>query len=116
MAKYLFVYHGGKHPESEAEVAEVMDAWGTWMGSMGAAVVDGGNPVGMSTTVNSDGSIADNGGSNPASGYGLFEATDQDDAVAKAKGCPILQAGGSIEPIQVPQASITSAGVQRLRG
>lgn len=97
MAKYLFVYHGGKHPESEAEVAEVMDAWGTWMGSMGAAVVDGGNPVGMSTTVNSDGSTADNGGANPASGYGLFEATDHDDAVAKAKGCPILQAGGSIE-------------------
>ena len=97
MAKYLFIYHGGTHPETEAEVAEVMDAWGAWMGSMGAAVVDGGNPVGMSTTVNPDGSTADNGGSNPASGYGLFEATDLDDAVAKAKGCPILAAGGSIE-------------------
>ena len=97
MAKYLFVYHGGSHPETEAEVAEVMDAWGSWLGSMGSAVVDGGNPVGMSSTVNPDGSVSSDGGSNPASGYGLFEASDLDDALAKAKGCPILGAGGSIE-------------------
>lgn len=97
MAKYLFVYHGGSHPETEDEMAAVMDAWGQWMGSMGAAVVDGGNPVGMSSTVNPDGSVTDNGGSNPASGYGLFEATDLDDAIAKARGCPILGAGGSVE-------------------
>lgn len=97
MAKYLFVYHGGSHAETEDEMAAVMDAWGQWMGSMGAAVVDGGNPVGMSSTVNPDGSVTDNGGSNPASGYGLFEATDLDDAIAKARGCPILGAGGSVE-------------------
>ncbi len=97
MAKYLFVYHGGKNPETEAEVNEVLDSWGAWMGSMGAAVIDGGNPVGMSSTVNSDGSVSDNGGSNPASGYGLFEAPDLDDALAKAKGCPILAAGGTVE-------------------
>jgi len=97
MTKYLFIYHGGSHPETDAEVAEVMDAWGAWMGGMGSAVVDGGNPVGMSSTVSPDGSVADNGGSNPASGYGLFEATDLDDAIAKAKGCPILAAGGSVE-------------------
>ncbi len=97
MAKYLFVYHGGKNPESEEEVKEVLDAWGGWMGAMGAAVIDGGNPVGMSTTVNGDGSVTDNGGSNPATGYGLFEASDLDDAIAKAKGCPILSSGGTVE-------------------
>lgn len=97
MAKYLFVYHGGSHPETEAEVAEVMDAWGNWLGSMGSAVVDGGNPVGKSSTVNADGSVSDNGGSNPASGYSLIEASDLSDAVSKAKNCPILAAGGSIE-------------------
>ena len=37
------------------------------------------------------------GFANPATGYGLFEAADLDDALAKAKGCPILQAGGSVE-------------------
>ncbi len=97
MAKYLFVYHGGDHPETEAEVAEVLDAWGQWLGSMGSAVIDGGNPVGMSSTVHPDGSVTSDGGSNPSSGYGLFEASDMDDAVAKAKKCPILAAGGSIE-------------------
>ena len=97
MAKYLFVYHGGKNPESEAEVAEVLDSWGAWFGSMGTAVVDGGNPVGMSSTVNEDGSVTDNGGSNPATGYSLIEAPDLDDALAKARGCPILSAGGTVE-------------------
>ncbi len=97
MAKYLYVYHGGKHPETEEEVAAVMDAWGQWFGSMGSAVVDGGNPVGMSSTVQSDGSVADNGGANPVSGYSLVESSDLDDALTKAKACPILSAGGSIE-------------------
>jgi hypothetical protein len=73
MAKYLFVYHGGEDPTTEAEVAKVLDAWGSWLGSMGAAVVDGGNPVGQSSTVLADGSVADNGGANPASGYSLIE-------------------------------------------
>ena len=97
MAKYLFVYHGGSDPETEEEVAEVLDAWGNWFGSMGAAVIDGGNPVGESSTVNADGSVSNNGGANPASGYSLIEAADLDDALAKAKGCPILESGGSIE-------------------
>ena len=97
MAKYLFVYHGGGHPETEAEVKEVMDAWGNWLGSMGAAVVDGGNPVGKSTTVLPGGKVASNGGANPASGYSLIEASDLDDAITKAKGCPVLTSGGSSE-------------------
>jgi hypothetical protein len=101
MAKYLFIYHGGTHPETEEEVAAVMDAWGNWLGSMGSAVIDGGNPVGKSSTVNPDGSVADNGGANPASGYGMFEATDVDDAIAKARGCPILEGGGSVELAEV---------------
>lgn len=97
MAKYLFVYHGGKSPQNDEEYQKVMDAWGNWFGSMGAAVVDGGNPVGQSYTINEDGSVADNGGSNPASGYSLIEASDLDDAIAKAKGCPILQDSGTVE-------------------
>ena len=96
MPKYLFVYHGGSHPETEAEVKEVMDDWGNWLGGMGAAVVDGGNPVGMSKTVHPDGTVSHDGGSNPTSGYGLFEA-----ALVKAKGCPILKAGGSVELAEV---------------
>ena len=97
MSKYLFVYHGGSMPESEAEQAAVMDAWGQWFGSMGSAVIDGGNPVGSSSTVQSDGSVVNNGGANPAGGYSLIEASDVEDAIAKAKGCPALASGGSVE-------------------
>jgi hypothetical protein len=97
MAKFLFVYHGGSRPESKEAAKEVMNAWGKWFGSMGSAVVDGGNPVGESSTVKSDGSVASNGGANPASGYSLIEASNLKDALAKAKGCPILSAGGSVE-------------------
>lgn len=101
MAKYLFVYHGGSAPASEAEIKEVMDAWGAWFGTMGSAVVEPGNPVGMSKTVNSNGSVSDNGGANPASGYSVVEASSHDDAVSKAKGCPILAAGGSVEVAEI---------------
>jgi hypothetical protein len=101
MAKYLFIYHGGDNPETDEEVAAVMDAWGSWLGGMGAAVIDGGNPVGKSSTVNPDGSVDDDGDANPVSGYGIFDASDLDDALAKAKGCPILPAGGSVELAEI---------------
>ena len=97
MAKYLFVYHGGKPPANPADGKAVMDAWGAWFGTLGAAVVDGGNPVGKSCTVKADGSLIDGGGANPTSGYSLIEASSLDDAHKKAKGCPLLKAGGSIE-------------------
>jgi hypothetical protein len=82
---------------SPAEAKQVMDAWGAWFGSLGAAVVDGGNPVGKSQTVMPDGSLSSNGGANPVSGYSLIEASSLEDAHMKAKGCPLLKAGGTIE-------------------
>lgn len=97
MAKYLYVYHGGSAPANPDDIKKVMDAWGAWFGGMGAAVIDGGNPVGKSSTVKSDGSLVSGGGANPASGYSLIEASSLDDAHKKAKGCPLLKAGGSIE-------------------
>ena len=97
MPKYLFVYHGGGKPTSAEAGKQAMEAWGKWFASMGGDVVDGGNPVGVSTTVNRDGSVVGNGGANPATGYSVVEAKDVNDAIAKAKGCPILAGGGSVE-------------------
>lgn len=91
MAKFLYVYHGsGKMPTEEAERQAAMDAWTNWYGKLGSAVVDGGNPVGMSKMVLSGGKVENNGGSNPTAGYTIVEAKDIDDAVGKAKDCPIL--------------------------
>ena len=100
MAKYLFVYHGATAPTNEVEIKKTMDAWGAWFGSMGKAVIDGGNPVGKSSTVHSNGSVTNDGGAYPVSGYTLIEAPSLSDAQAMAKGCPILAAGGSIEVAQ----------------
>ena len=97
MAKYILVYHGGKIPETEAEQARVMDAWSSWLGSAGEALVDGGHPVGISTTVLPGGCVENDGGANPVSGYSLIEMADIDAAVAYARGCPILDDGGSVE-------------------
>lgn len=96
MPKFAFIYHGGSKPETEAEVAEVMAKWMAWFEGMGADVVDGGNPVGLSKTVFVD-RVEDNGRANPTSGYSLVNAKDMDDAIAKAEKCRILSAGGSVE-------------------
>jgi hypothetical protein len=97
MAKYVFAYHGGSAPKDPKEIKAVMDAWGDWLASLGAAVIDAGNPVGKSSTVKADGKLVSGGGPNPLSGYSLIEAKSLEDAHKKAKGCPILKSGGSIE-------------------
>jgi hypothetical protein len=99
MTKYLFVYHGasGPVPTDPAAIKAIHDAWGAWFGSLGSAVIDGGNPVGKSSTVTPDGALAAGGGANPASGYSLIEAANLEDAHKKASSCPILKHGGSIE-------------------
>lgn len=96
MAKYIFAYHGGGMPDTPEEGEKQMAAWMDWYASMGEAVVDGGAPAGMSKTVNQGGSVSDDGGSNPISGYTVVEAESHDAAVEMAKGCPILQ-NGSVE-------------------
>ncbi len=96
MPKFVFVYHGGSMPETPEEGEKVMAKWTAWLENLGAAVVDGGNPVGKSKTVFAD-KVADDGGANPTSGYSLVNAASIDGAVEMAKGCPILENGGNVE-------------------
>ncbi len=103
MAKFIFVYHGGKMPETQEEGARVMAQWEAWLGGLGDSVVDPGAPVGLSSTVNSNGSVSQDGGVNPASGYSLVSASDQSTATEIARGCPILEAGGSVEVAEIMQ-------------
>ena len=100
MAKFLYVYHGGSAPSDEEESKKVMAAWMGWLEGMGDAVVDGGNPVGMSQTVHSGGVDGD-GGANPASGYSIVQADSIDKATELAKGCPILDDNGSVEVAEI---------------
>ena len=95
MGKYVFVYKDGATPTSEAEGAKVMEAWMGWFGTLGAAVVDGGNPFGGSTAVKSNGSIG--AATTGLGGYSIVSADSLSAAATLAKGCPVLAAGGSVE-------------------
>jgi hypothetical protein len=101
MAKYVYVFHGGGVPDSEEERNAQMAKWGQWFGELGPAIVDPGAPVGQSRTVSNGGSVSDDGGANPVSGYTVIQADSFDDATEKAKGCPILGGGGSVEVAEV---------------
>ena len=83
-------------------MAAMMNLWETWFGSLGEAIVDGGNPIAFAKTVASDGSVADGGGLSPLTGYSLINADNIDAAVEMAKGCPVLANNGSVE---VPKPS-----------
>jgi hypothetical protein len=96
VAKFVLAYQGGGMPETEAEQQAVMEAWMNWFGQLGESVVDGGNPFGASKAIASDGSVQD-GGTASLTGYSIVDAASLDDAVTKAKGCPVLTSGGSID-------------------
>ncbi|MBI4920983.1 MAG: hypothetical protein HY834_04490 [Devosia nanyangense] len=97
MSKYLLSYHGGGMPATPEEGEKVMAAWNSWMGGLGKALVDGGNPTGPSRTIAASGTVSDGGGANPTTGYSILEAANLDAAVKASQGCPILASGGSIE-------------------
>jgi hypothetical protein len=91
MGKFVLVYKGGSVPQSEEEQKRVMDAWMAWFGSLGDSVVDMGNPFGPSAAV-------DGGSTSGLTGYSIVNADSLDDALGKARSCPIMDsAGGGVE-------------------
>ena len=97
MPKFMFAYHGGGMPETPEEGARMMAAWNDWYSAMGAALVDGGAPVGQSMTV-SQGGVTGDGGANPLSGYTVVQADTIEAACEMAKGCPLVADGsGTVE-------------------
>jgi hypothetical protein len=55
-------------------------------------------------TITSKGSVSEGGGQNPVSGYSMIKADDLDSAVKMARGCPVLESGGSIEVAETVNA------------
>ena len=95
MGKYVFAYKGGSMAETPEAQEAAMQAWGEWFGTLGSSVIDGGNPFGASTAVESEGSTG------PATagltGYSVIEADSLELAAKAAGGCPVLGAGGTVE-------------------
>ncbi len=96
MAKFVLAYRGGGMGSTPEEQQKLMEACMNWFGSLGDSVVDGGAPFGASSTIASNGSVKD-GGASTLTGYSIINADDLSGANAKAKGCPVLTTGGSVE-------------------
>lgn len=87
---------------------EVIAAWTAWFEGMGESLTDMGNPVFESTAIGSSGEGTRLGG------YSFVQADDLESAVAIAKGCPALDAGGGVEVGEVtilhPESASTGRG------
>jgi hypothetical protein len=95
MGKYVYVYKGGSMPQTDDEREALTAAWTSWIGGLGETFVDIGNPFGSSAAVRPDGS--NGAASSGLSGYSIVQASSLDDAVGKAKGCPVFAGGGSVD-------------------
>lgn len=98
MANFVLLYHGGSMPETPEEGAKIMAAWTDWFGTLGASLVDGGNPASKSRTIAKDGSVADDQAG--PSGYSVIKADSLDEAVELAKGCPVRLGGASVQVVE----------------
>jgi len=95
MAKYVLAYTGGRMAETEQEQQASMAAWQAFLGGLGEALVDMGNPFGASATVTANGG---NGSApNHLSGYSIITAASLEEATEKAKGAPVVANGGGVE-------------------
>lgn len=89
MRTFLFSYRMPK--DDTPGQPRAMDAWNAWFDSMGAAVIDRGNPVFESST------LGDCRPDTTLGGYSVVSADDLDAAVALAKDCPALAHGAGVE-------------------
>ncbi|MGD1119762.1 MAG: YciI family protein [Dehalococcoidales bacterium] len=95
MAKYLLTYYGGKMETDPKKAEQSMAKWMKWFKDLGKAVVDSGNPTQAGKIVSSSGTKSV--GPKSVTGYSIIQADSLDAALAMAKSCPQIAAGGEIE-------------------
>lgn len=116
MSEFAFLYHDGAATAtapSPEQQQQVMQKWVAWFKDLGAKghVKEMGHPLvrsgklvsGKQKTVN-DGPFAET--KDVIGGFSVIEATDVNQAAELAKGCPILEAGGSVEVRPIQQMSM----------
>lgn len=96
MARFLVTYHGGGMPEDDHARQQAMAAFGQWVASVGAALVDPGAPLGATKTV-SGGGVVDGPADGRIGGYSILDAADVDAAVELVRSHPFVARGGSLQ-------------------
>ena len=89
MTTFLFSY---RSPVGYQPRPDTRNDWTAFFEGMGSNLVDPGNPVFKSTTLGASENVASRLG-----GYSIVTANNLREAVAIAKGCPLLSQGGEVE-------------------
>jgi len=109
MSEFTFLYRGRDTTASPEQMQKTMEKWRAWFKELGEKghLKDIGHPLedagkvvkGKQKTI-TDGPFAE--AKDVVGGFTLIEARDLQQATELAKGCPILDVGGSVEirPIQ----------------
>ena len=119
MANCVLLSHGRAMPESPEAGAKFMQAWMDWYEQLGDKLVDRGNPPMIEKQIAPDGSVSDDSGS--INGYLIISAETLDEAVAIARGCPVIQGGSTLQVVEthtqvpIPAGRFTVAACQYRR-
>jgi hypothetical protein len=97
MAKYVFSY---RVPADYSPSAGTPAEWQAWLGGLGSALADVGHAV---TDYASLGEVGGSG--SRMVGYSVVSAADMDSALALARDCPVMRAGGGVEVGPVMEAT-----------
>jgi len=109
MSAFTYLFRGRQIPTSPEQRQKHLEKWVVWFQELGAQghVKDPGHPLeSTGKVVNGNQKIVKDGpyaeAKDIVGGYIVVEANDLAHAVELAKGCPILEVGGSVEvrPVQ----------------
>jgi len=107
MNQFVFLYRGGRRPESPAEGEAVMQKWVAWMQQLeqqghlkdrGQPLEGDGKVVRGKQKVITDGPYAES--KDLVGGYTLVQAKDLAQAAELSKGCPIFDNEGGIVEVR----------------
>ncbi len=103
MSEFLYLYRGGQRGRTPEQSQQIMQKWLNWMKDLTASgnLKDPGQPLeGEGKVVNGKGTVTDGPfaeAKDLVGGFTLIEADTIARAAELARGCPILEVGGSVE-------------------
>lgn len=114
MSGFAYLYRGGSTRDASPEqMQQQLQKWSAWFKDLGAHgnLKEIGHPLeGACMVVNGSQKLVTDGpyaeAKDVIGGFSIVEARDLAHAVELSKGCPILEAGGSVEVRPVMQMSM----------
>jgi hypothetical protein len=100
MPQFIIAYLGGDKPSSPEEGKKHFSKYMDWLSSLGESAISPANPLTNTHTIAPDGTVTD-GSTTGMSGFTTIEAESMEAALRVARGCPFLDAGGSLEVSEV---------------